>query len=148
MALRRGESLVREPLAYIVAQIAGCCAGAMLANAMFELPLIQASTHARTGSAPVAVRSHRNGGTPLVVFSVAYQYPPRPGASPPGSAPPTGSPPPLRSRIRRSRSARSLTNTFAGIRPADAPGFIAAQLVGAVGGGLLLRFLANPRYAA
>ena len=37
--------------------------------------------------------------------------------------------------------ARSLTNTFAGIRPADAPGFIAAQLAGALAATLLFRWL-------
>src|SRR6185436_17512225 len=37
--------------------------------------------------------------------------------------------------------ARALTNTFAGIRPADAPGFIAAQLTGALVATLLFRWL-------
>jgi glycerol uptake facilitator-like aquaporin len=40
---------------------------------------------------------------------------------------------------------RSLTDTFSGIRPQDAPGFIGAQLVGAVVGTLLLRALAEPK---
>jgi glycerol uptake facilitator-like aquaporin len=34
---------------YVLVQIAGCCAGAMLAHTMFDLPLIQLSRHARTG---------------------------------------------------------------------------------------------------
>jgi glycerol uptake facilitator-like aquaporin len=38
--------------------------------------------------------------------------------------------------------ARSLTDTFAGVRPVDVPGFIAAQLVGAFGATLLFRWLA------
>jgi glycerol uptake facilitator-like aquaporin len=38
-----------EASAYALVQIAGCCAGAMLAHAMFALPLIQSSLHARTG---------------------------------------------------------------------------------------------------
>jgi len=38
--------------------------------------------------------------------------------------------------------ARSFTNTFAGIRPADAPGFMAAQLVGAFAATVLFRWLA------
>jgi glycerol uptake facilitator-like aquaporin len=40
--------------------------------------------------------------------------------------------------------ARALTNTFAGIRPADAPGFIAAQLTGALVAALLFRWLVPP----
>ena len=40
------------------------------------------------------------------------------------------------------------SDTFAGIRPADVPGFIAAQLVGAILGVVLFRLLAEPREAA
>jgi glycerol uptake facilitator-like aquaporin len=43
---------------------------------------------------------------------------------------------------------RSLSNTFAGIRPADAPGFIGAQLVGALAGLALLRLLDDPQETA
>ena len=39
----------REAGAYILIQIVGCCLGALLAHAMFDLPLIQSSLHARTG---------------------------------------------------------------------------------------------------
>jgi arsenate reductase len=43
---------------------------------------------------------------------------------------------------------RSLTDTFAGIRPADAPGFIVAQMAGAMLGAMLLRFFAERRAPA
>src|SRR5471030_1985818 len=44
----RGKLTVMEGLGYILTQIAGCCLGALLAHAMFELPLFQASLHPRT----------------------------------------------------------------------------------------------------
>src|ERR1700736_1277802 len=47
----RGALPWREACAYALVQIIGCCAGAILAHAMFELPLIQSSLHARTGVA-------------------------------------------------------------------------------------------------
>src|SRR6202161_2963300 len=43
----RGKLSVRQTVAYVIVQIAGCCMGAFLAHAMFELPLIQASLHLR-----------------------------------------------------------------------------------------------------
>ncbi|MGH7463387.1 MAG: hypothetical protein ACREMA_20455, partial [Longimicrobiales bacterium] len=50
MALRRAIAWPEGGL-YVLVQIGGCCAGAVLAHAMFELPLFQTSTHARTGAA-------------------------------------------------------------------------------------------------
>src|SRR5215470_13953525 len=47
----RHELTWQEALAYGLVQIGGCCAGALLAHAMFELPLIQHSLHARAGPA-------------------------------------------------------------------------------------------------
>ena len=54
-----------------------------------------------------------------------------------------------RSQTRRSRRARAASDTFAGIRPADAPGFIVAQLLGAAASTALFRWLVPtlPRYA-
>src|SRR6185503_11994006 len=49
VALFRRQMDAPTTALYVVAQIAGCCAGAMLANAMFDLPPIQPSTHVRTG---------------------------------------------------------------------------------------------------
>ena len=50
MTLRRALS-AGDALSYVVVQIAGCVAGAILAHAMFELPLVQVATHARAGFA-------------------------------------------------------------------------------------------------
>src|SRR6202049_737715 len=70
----RGALPWREACAYALVQIIGCCAGAILAHAMFELPLIQSSLHARTGIAQwlaefvatlgllLVVLGHRRGG--------------------------------------------------------------------------------------
>ena len=49
VAVWRGDMPSVRAIIYIAAQVTGCCAGAALANAMFDLPLIEASTHARTG---------------------------------------------------------------------------------------------------
>jgi len=47
----RGKLTLQQAVAYVIVQIAGCCLGALLAHAMFELPLVQASMHLRTGPA-------------------------------------------------------------------------------------------------
>src|SRR5450755_2837870 len=47
----RGRLTVQLGLGYVLTQIAGCCLGALLAHAMFELPLVQSSLHPRTGPA-------------------------------------------------------------------------------------------------
>ena len=58
----------RESGAYMLLQVAGCCAGAVLAHAMFALPLIQYSTHARTGAAQWLAESVATFGLLLVVL--------------------------------------------------------------------------------
>jgi glycerol uptake facilitator-like aquaporin len=54
---------------YIALQIAGCVAGALLAHAMFDLPLLQASTHVRTGVAQWLSEGVATGGLILVVLT-------------------------------------------------------------------------------
>jgi len=49
--LLRRRLTASDTLVYVVLQVIGCCAGAVLAHTMFELPLLQASTHVRTGNA-------------------------------------------------------------------------------------------------
>ncbi len=122
----------------------GCCAGAMLANAMFELPLVQASTHIRTGFAQWLSEFVATAGLVFVAF-VRRRSRRRPGACRCGSARPTGSRRRLRSPIPAITSVDALSDTFAGIRPVDAPGFIGAQIAGAIVGLVLLRMFRRAR---
>jgi glycerol uptake facilitator-like aquaporin len=131
-ALKR-DLTPREALAYAAAQIAGGVAGTMIAHAMFALPLLDASLKTRTGGAQwfaegVAafgliatilggIRFER-AAVPWLVglyITAAYWFTSSTSFANPAVA-----------------IARSLTNTFSGIRPVDLPGFIAAQFCGAV----------------
>jgi glycerol uptake facilitator-like aquaporin len=129
-----------EAAAYAAAQVIGCCAGAILAHAMFELPLIQSSTHIRAGGAQwlaefvatfgllLVVLGHRRAqDAPWMVaawIGAAYWFTASTSFANPAIT-----------------IARSLTNTFSGIRPSDARGFIMAQLIGAVTALALSRLL-------
>jgi glycerol uptake facilitator-like aquaporin len=116
---------------YFGAQVAGAVAGVWIAHAMFDLSILQTSGHVRTGAAQwfaeaVATfgllvviwgcRAHRE---PVVAVAVAayitgaYWFTASTSFANPAVT-----------------LARSLSDTFAGIRPLDAPGFIVAQLVG------------------
>jgi glycerol uptake facilitator-like aquaporin len=142
----RGDVSRHRTIAYIVAQILGCCAGAVLANAMFELPLVQASTQARTGFAQWLSEGVATAGLVVVAFSsptisaAAWRVSAWIGAAYWFTASTSFANPAI-------TLGRSLTDSFAGIRPDDAPGFIAAQLVGGVAGAMLLRLLAERKAA-
>lgn len=121
----------REAGSYALVQILGCCAGALLAHAMFELPLLQSSLHARTGAAQWLAESVATFGLLLVVLGhrraedapwmvagwigAAYWFTASTSFANPAIT-----------------IARSLSDTFAGIRPLDVPAFIAAQFAGAL----------------
>jgi len=138
-ALRRRLS-VPEAVARIGAQVGGCIAGAILAHAMFELPLIQSSMHVRAGAAQalaefvatfglllVILGSRRSRDTPWMVaawIGAAYWFTASTSFANPAIT-----------------IARSLTNTFSGIRPRDVPVFIAAQLLGALAAMVISRTL-------
>jgi len=127
----RNRMTWREAGAYSVVQVLGCCLGAILAHAMFALPLLQASLHVRTGPAQWLAEAVATFGLLLVVLGhrraedapwmvaawigAAYWFTASTSFANPAIT-----------------IARSLTNTFAGIRLVDAPGFIAAQAVGAL----------------
>src|ERR1700692_2427159 len=64
----RGRLTIPEAASYIVVQIIGCCLGAVLAHAMFEMPLIQASLHLRTGPAQWLSEAVATAGLVLVVI--------------------------------------------------------------------------------
>lgn len=142
MALHRRMTWTAT-LAYIPVQIGGCCLGAMLAHVMFDLPTLQISTHVRSGPAQfvseivatcgllVVVLGHRRErDAPWLVASwigAAYWFTASTSFANPAIT-----------------VARALTDTFAGIRPADAPAFIAAQLIGAAIATALSRLLFAP----
>jgi len=131
-------------VAFVSVQIAGCCAGAMLANAMFELPLIHASTHVRSGGAQWLSEFVATAGLVLIAFTspsvkeAAWRVPAWIAGAYWFTASTSFANPAI-------SIGRSLSDTFAGIRPADAPGFILAQLAGGVAGALLLRIFAEPK---
>jgi glycerol uptake facilitator-like aquaporin len=136
----RGKLTVMEGLGYILTQIAGCCLGALLAHAMFELPLIQPSLHPRTGPAQwlsefvatfgllmVVLGHRRSEDAPWMVagwIGAAYWFTASTSFANPAIT-----------------IARSLTNSFSGIRPIDAPCFILAEFVGALAGLATARLL-------
>jgi glycerol uptake facilitator-like aquaporin len=64
----RGRLPIPKAVGYIVIQIAGCCLGALLAHAMFEMPLVQASVHLRTGPAQWLSEGVATAGLVLVVM--------------------------------------------------------------------------------
>lgn len=134
MALRR-ELPAMEAAAYVVIQCAGAVAGAALAHAMFAMPLIQTATHDRSGF-PVALSD--GIATFTLVFAILAVRRTRPDAVPYAVALVivagywwTASTSFANPAVTL---ARSLTDTFSGIRPTDAPGFVLAQLVGALFG--------------
>jgi glycerol uptake facilitator-like aquaporin len=136
----RGKLTVRQTVAYVTVQIAGCCLGALLAHAMFELPLIQASVHLRTGPAQWLSESVATAGLILVVVGsagpneAAWRVSAWIGAAYWFTASTSFANPAI-------TIARALSNTFAGIAPVDTPAFIASQLCGALAGLLLAKYL-------
>lgn len=127
---------------YVVAQIGGGIAGAVTAHLMFELPVLQISEHVRQGPSQflseviatfgliatiLGCRRFRADIIPVAValYVVAgYWFTASTCFANPAVA-----------------IARSLTNTFSGIRPADAPWFILAEIIGALIAGALFRWL-------
>jgi glycerol uptake facilitator-like aquaporin len=133
----------REAGGYVAVQVLGCCLGAMLAHAMFELPLLQSSVHVRTGAGQWLAEAVATFGLLLVVLGyrraedVPWMVAAWIGAAYWFTASTSFANPAI-------TIARSLSDTFAGIRPADAPAFIAAQLVGALVALLIARQLFDP----
>jgi glycerol uptake facilitator-like aquaporin len=134
---------------YLTAQLFGALCGVWLAHAMFELPLAQLSTHARYGwgqwlgeftatfallAAIFSCARHRPGATPFAVAAViggAYWFTSSTAFANPAVT-----------------LARAFTESFAGIRGADAPMFVAAQLIGAAAAAALFAWLHGSRATA
>jgi len=135
----------REAPLYILAQVSGAIAGVAIAHLMFGLPVFFASRHARAGLAQMfsefvasfgllaVIWGCVRFGSDVIPFAVAayiasaYWFTASTSFANPAVT-----------------LARSLTDSFAGIRPVDVPGFIVAQLLGAMAATLLFRWL-TPR---
>jgi len=127
----RGEMKWRNASAYAITQIVGCCVETLLVHGMFGLPLLQTSTHVRAGFAQWLSEAVATGGLVLVVIGnrrasdapwivaawigAAYWFTASTSFANPAIS-----------------VARSLSDTFAGIRPTDVPGFVLAQFAGAL----------------
>lgn len=130
-ALRR-EILPSDAALYVSAQIAGCILGAIVAHAMFELPLVQVAGNVRAGSTQML---SEGVATFVLVAAILLVAQTRPNAVAPAVALAitagywwTASTSFANPAIT---IARALSDTFAGVRPQDAPGFIVAQIAGA-----------------
>lgn len=136
----RGRLSLANAAAYSLMQILGCCAGAWLAHAMFELPLLQTSTHMRTGMSQWLSEVVATAGLLVMVLSsatprvAAIRVPAWIGAAYWFTASTSFANPAI-------TIARSLSDTFSGIRPVDVAGFVLAQLLGAALGLLIDKYL-------
>ena len=137
----RGDMMIREGLLYILAQVAGAVAGVWLAHLMFDLPLLQVSAKARFGAGQWLSEVVATFGLVLTIFAAlranaavvpqavalyivaAYWFTASTSFANPAVT-----------------VARALSDTFAGIRPADAPAFVASQFVGCILAVLLTRW--------
>jgi glycerol uptake facilitator-like aquaporin len=128
--------------AYISAQVVGACVGVFAAHLMFAQSVLQVSVHQRSGPAQLlsefvatfglmsviwGASRRRSESVPFVVglyITSAYWFTASTSFANPAVT-----------------IARTLTNTFVGIRPVDVPGFIVAQLAGVAASTLLFRWL-------
>jgi len=132
----------RRAGAYVLAQTIGAFAGVATAHTMFGLTVFAASEHVRTGWPLWVSEAVATVGLLLVIRGTSQRQP----AAVPYAV---GAYITAAYWFTASTSfanpavtlARAFTPTFAGIRPADAPGFIAAQIAGAVAAMLLGRWL-------
>jgi glycerol uptake facilitator-like aquaporin len=132
----------RDALLYIATQLTGAVAGVLVAHLMFGEPLLQLSHHVRAGAAQLFSEFVATFGLLVVIWGCskkraesvavavglyitgAYWFTASTSFANPAAT-----------------AARALTNTFAGIRPTDAPGFMIAQFAGALVATLLFRWL-------
>jgi glycerol uptake facilitator-like aquaporin len=139
----RGLIRWRRVPGVIVAQVAGALAGVLIAHVMFGEPLFAFSTHARAGAGQIVGEFVATFGLIAVIegcsrrsdarvalavaayITAAYWFTSSTSFANPAIT-----------------LARSVTNTFAGIRPIDAPAFIAAQIFGSASATVLFRWFA------
>ena len=132
---------------YVVAQLVGAIAGAGLAHAMFGLPLYSLSAHERAGASQVLSEAVATFGLLVVIGGVSRA---RPSAVPACVAAYIAAAYWFTASTSFANPAvtiaRALSDTFAGIRPADVPGFLVGQLAGA-GIALVVRRVLWPKEA-
>ena len=137
-----GELPWAEAASYICAQVLGAVAGVIVTHLMFALPAIQASQHARSGPAQFLSECVATFGLLTVIAGCSRARPEAVafavGAYITGAYWFTASTAFANPALT---IARSLSDTFAGIRPADVAPFIAAQLLGAFSAALFFRWL-------
>lgn len=128
-----GGTAWRRVPGYVGAQIAGAIVGVWIAHLMFGLPVFMVSTHVRAGGAQLFSKVIATFGLVLVILGCARH---RPEMVPFAVAAYITAAYWFTASTSFANPAvtiaRSMTDTFAGIRPSDAPGFIAAQLCGAL----------------
>lgn len=139
VAVVRREMPVAEASLYVVVQVVGACAGAMVANLMFDLPAVETSTHVRSGGGIWLGEIVATAGLLLVIGALtrtgrghlgAVLVPAWIGAAYFFTSSTSFANPAV-------TIGRSLTDTFAGIAPQSVPLFIVFQVVGAAVGALL-----------
>ncbi|KRA46522.1 MIP/aquaporin family protein [Pseudoxanthomonas sp. Root630] len=138
----RGELPRNLLLPYIVVQLAGAVCGALLANAMFDLPILEFSTKARTGAGQWLGEIVATAGLLLVVLrapaprlaamvaayiGAAYWFTSSTSFANPAAA-----------------FGRMFSDSFAGISPGDVPAFVVAQAIGAALGVMIHKLLGKP----
>jgi glycerol uptake facilitator-like aquaporin len=139
----RGDMTARAAAAYVPIQLIGAVFGVGLADVMFDQPAFSLSVHARSGSSQLLsefvvtfsliglvwtcsrTRPSSIAGVVAAYIGGAFWFTATDFANPAVTC------------------ARALTNTFSGIRPVDVPGFIAAEIVGAVAAVVVFRWLAD-----
>jgi len=132
----------RDVPIYVAAQIAGAFAGVGVANVMFDKPVFFASTHARSGTSQLVAEAVATFGLMSVIWGCARRraaaVPFAVGAYITAAYWFTSSTSFANPAVTLARSA---SNTFAGIRPADVLGFVVAQLAGAFAATFVFRWL-------
>jgi len=133
----------RRAAAYVPAQVAGCVAGAVLANGMFAVTAISISSHHRASPAHLLAEIVATAGLLLVIFSLARTS--RASAAPGAVGAYIGAAYWFTSSTSFANPAISIgrifSDTFAGIAPASVPAFVVAQALGGVAAILVVRTL-------
>jgi len=132
----------RDVVPYIVAQTVGAIVGVLATHAMFDRTLFEVSHHVRSGAPLMFSEFVATFGLVAVIWGVARRRPDAVAYAVAAYITAAYWFTPSTSFANPAVTiARSLTDSFAGIRPIDAPGFIVAQLVGGASAAALLRWL-------